>query len=196
MPISITILRAAGLSDTEILRVIEQQEIVDEAAKAKVREQTRERTRRWRERMRDVCDASPSSPASHKEERKEPKERRNTLTDVPIGTSVRVRDAKRPKVPLPADWNPVVRVEDAAELERFKDHARAKDAHYADWDAAWRNWLTSPYRKANGWHANGRPKETFDEQCKRLADACRERERELGEGLFRTPTDVGSRRGG
>ena len=84
-----------------------------------------------------------------------------SLTDVPIGTSVRARDKlstggkRKPKTTLQDDWNPLIAPEDRAELERFKDHARAHGSLYANWDAAWRNWRTSPYRKANAGHANG-----------------------------------------
>ncbi|MFV0383370.1 hypothetical protein [Paracoccus sp. (in: a-proteobacteria)] len=34
-----------------------------------------------------------------------------------------------------------------AQFQRFKDRALAQGAAYADWDAAWRNWLCSPYFK-------------------------------------------------
>ncbi len=34
-----------------------------------------------------------------------------------------------------------------AQFARFKSGAIAKDRRYVDWDAAWRNWFTSPYFK-------------------------------------------------
>lgn len=42
-----------------------------------------------------------------------------------------------------------------AETTRFLDRARAKDERFADWRAAWRNWMTSPYAKARGPGRNG-----------------------------------------
>lgn len=36
-----------------------------------------------------------------------------------------------------------------SEFDRFRDHAIAKGSKYKNWDAAWRNWVTSPYQ-ANG----------------------------------------------
>jgi uncharacterized protein YdaU (DUF1376 family) len=48
-----------------------------------------------------------------------------------------------------------------AQFKRFRDWAVAKGQVYADWDAAWRNWLTSPHfrpaivrqENANGQHS-------------------------------------------
>ena len=74
-----------------------------------------------------------------------------------------------PKRELPADfalsesdnryatergWSPA---KIAQEFERFCNHATAKSAKYADWHAAWRNWVTSPFQsKANG-ASHGKP---------------------------------------
>jgi uncharacterized protein YdaU (DUF1376 family) len=56
----------------------------------------------------------------------------------------------RKKTTLPADWNPVIAMEDSAEFDRFRDYAKANGKTYADWDAAWRNWKSSPYRNKGG----------------------------------------------
>src|SRR5262249_34066847 len=56
---------------------------------------------------------------------------------------------------LPADWNPGVAEADAAEVAKFRDYCQAHGKQYVDWDAAWRNWLASPYRKPNGGNGNG-----------------------------------------
>lgn len=63
-----------------------------------------------------------------------------------------------PKIPLPDDWQPAGGVSDCdrSELERFKQSALAHDRRYANWNAAWENWKTSPYRgKGHGQHRNG-----------------------------------------
>jgi uncharacterized protein YdaU (DUF1376 family) len=101
------------------------------------------------------------------------------------------RARAKPRTSLPDDFNPVVKLEEASELEHFKDYVRANGKLYADWNAAWRNWLRSPYRNGNGVaRGRGRQVETIEERTKRLYDACVERERELGSGLFRK-TDHG-----
>lgn len=45
-----------------------------------------------------------------------------------------------------------------AELQRFRDHASATGRKQADWHAAWRNWVTSPYQQ-NG-NSDGRMEKT------------------------------------
>lgn len=68
-----------------------------------------------------------------------------------------------------------------SEFSRFCDSAIASNRLYADWEAAWRNWVTSPYQtngKANGKaHGNGITN-AFD---KLIAEA-KERERQAGFG--------------
>jgi len=47
------------------------------------------------------------------------------------------------------------------EYQRFCDHATANGRRQADWHAAWRTWVTSPYQRTNGnGSANGRHVET------------------------------------
>jgi len=79
-------------------------------------------------------------------------------------------------------------MEDSTEFDRFTDYCKANGKRYADWDAAWRNWRTSPYRKAKG-GPNGRAKETPIEQAKRLADEWTRRERAAG--IYRSTDDAG-----
>ena len=45
------------------------------------------------------------------------------------------------------------------EYQRFCDHATANGRRQADWHAAWRTWVTSPYTRGNG-AVNGRHVET------------------------------------
>ncbi len=54
------------------------------------------------------------------------------------------------KVPLPSDFQPELLPTEIPEFQRFKDSALAHDRHYANWDAAWRNWKSSPYNRGNG----------------------------------------------
>jgi uncharacterized protein YdaU (DUF1376 family) len=63
------------------------------------------------------------------------------------------------KVPLSPDWEPqkVVSPDKLPELVRFKNSARAHDRRYADWDAAWENWQTSPLQGVSNGRLEGNP---------------------------------------
>jgi hypothetical protein len=59
--------------------------------------------------------------------------------------------------PIPPDWQPdrefarrkgLSAGEIAEQEQRFRDHAAANRRLQADWDASWRNWVTSPYQRA------------------------------------------------
>jgi hypothetical protein len=64
---------------------------------------------------------------------------------------------RRQTRPLPADWMPAEQDTEAlrelgwrgaeieAEVMRFRDHARSKGRREVEWDAAFRNWMRSPY---------------------------------------------------
>lgn len=81
-------------------------------------------------------------------------------------TSLRSVSRKRGE-PIRADWVPSERNRaDArakglsetridAESERFRDHSLAKGVLHKNLDAAWRNWITSPYQQAK---PNGQPR--------------------------------------
>lgn len=73
---------------------------------------------------------------------------------------------RKPARPLPADWAPnddhraiaaERRIDVSAEAVKFRDYGIAKGKTYADHDAAFRNWLKSPYSspKADLFRQNG-----------------------------------------
>lgn len=75
---------------------------------------------------------------------------------------------KRPARPMPEGWKPNDRHAEIAadrgidldhQVTRFRDWAQANDRRYADWDAAFRNWLTSERNGAQGprRHGGGHP---------------------------------------
>lgn len=76
---------------------------------------------------------------------------------------------KRPKRALPDDWAPNDKHAELArtrgldlhrEAESFRDHAAANDRRQVDWDAAFRQWLNSPFAKVTpiaGQYPGGRP---------------------------------------
>lgn len=109
-----------------------------------------QRSKRYRDKHRVTRDETGASRTSHAVQ--------NTETD----NRDRVDKAKKLYL-LPADWQPNGSGFKAAEaqgwsfektnqeIQRFKDHAQANNRRQADWNAAWRNWVTSPYQqKANG----------------------------------------------
>jgi hypothetical protein len=72
-------------------------------------------------------------------------------TEIPKKVSLSAR-----KRLLPGDWQPDLEFavkkgwtpeKVGAETQRFKDHAAATGRRQLDWDAAWRNWVTSPFQK-------------------------------------------------
>jgi hypothetical protein len=66
---------------------------------------------------------------------------------------------KRPSTTIPEDWQPTdahravaaeERVDVVSEARKFRDSNEAKGRTYVDWDAAFRNWLRSPYAVKTG----------------------------------------------
>lgn len=80
-------------------------------------------------------------------------------TAMPSTTTVTVTTQKKePKkvLSMPIDFVPDFEVarkqgwspeREQAEFHRFRDHALANGKRYKDWQAAWRNWVTSPYQQ-------------------------------------------------
>ena len=117
-------------------------------------------------------------------------------------------------MPIPSDWLPDLEFAKArgwpteyaqAEVQRFRDHALAKGRRCKDWQAAWRNWVTSPFQQTlpvNGHQATGgtddeferRPGESLGSLGRRLADEARRREHAAG--IARPDDSLGERRGG
>src|SRR5262245_47955534 len=124
MTVSVKQAREIGMTDTQICDLIQQQQedaagyMRSYRANVSLRKLRKITSGRMKERKKDL----PS-------------------TDVLSSTSVSGRAKRKPKVPLPDDFNPVIQVTEADELERFKDHARSTARLCADWNAAWRNWL-------------------------------------------------------
>jgi len=128
--IDIRTLRAAGLSAEQILKVVEEDQ-------AQEREHARIRQRNHRARNGDLRD------------------KRDTTYKEPSFLPNSKKERKGRKIDMPIDWRPTIAVatEDEGEFERFKRYCKANGKTYVDWDAAWGNWRTSPYR--GGQHGNG-----------------------------------------
>jgi hypothetical protein len=150
MIITIATLRAAGLTEVQILRVVE---IADNEQVAKTREQNRIYQRNHRARMKSQADRSdqPDIPDTaltlSKEEKIYPKKEER-------------KKVSKKKETLPENWQPVGPQRDPAEADEFRDHARAKGYQYSDWHAAYRNFQRSPYNARN---KPGAPQPAIDE---------------------------------
>jgi len=100
------------------------------------------------------CHANANGNANSNRNASAMANRKQPITDNQIIES-RAR-ARRAKVPLPDNFVPDreparslgwTESKIDQEIERFQNSARAHDRKYADWGAAWRNWLTSPLQK-------------------------------------------------
>jgi hypothetical protein len=145
--ISIRVLKASGLTDKEVLRVLE---VEQDERLATVREQNRIRQRNHRARngvtrdQRDMRDTSIRE-VSKKERKEVSKEGR--------------------KRPLPPDFQPDLAwamekrkwtsEEAAAEAERFRYHYLASGTPWVDWQCVWRKWVTSPFQQKGNGNGNG-----------------------------------------
>lgn len=88
----------------------------------------------------------------------------SSLNPQPLEVPSKSGGRKRPARPMPDGWKPNDRHAEIAtergidldhQATRFRDWAEANDRRYADWDAAFRNWLTS---ERNGGPGPRRPR--------------------------------------
>jgi hypothetical protein len=173
MTVNIKFLRSAGLTDTQILDVIEAQRS------------------EWREQKRNYRANVQRRPKTSKD--------KGLFKDLPSrlepnGSNLSGR--RKSKTAFPDPWPWPIRLEDQTEFQNFKKHALENDRHSARWDMSFERWLASPYRKVNGGQHGNAHRETPIEQGKRLADEWRRREQEYGAGLFGSADNAGSARGG
>jgi len=124
MRVSIAQLKAAGMTNDQIVKLMEERE-------ADRREQNRKAQINHRARQHEG-------------------DLRADIADSHIKKEVSKKERKGRKTVMPVDWRPTVAEEDTLEFERFANYCKANAKLYADWDAAWRNWRTSPYRGKNG----------------------------------------------
>jgi hypothetical protein len=154
--ITIATLRAAGLTEAQVLRVIEieQRERIEqkrEAAKVRARNY---RARHASERdvtllRRDARDARDATtykdtsllPSLEKKERKKERKKVHALSAQWVLT-----EADR-NFAATRNW-PQARID--SEEQRFRDYWLANGKAKADWAATWRNWVTSPIQNGGG----------------------------------------------
>ena len=142
--ISIKVMRAAGLTDAQILRVIEEHRV-------ERREYERLKKQRQRARVPNVPGDSEGQwghPPLSKKERKKiyKKDKPSYISDDWNPSEADVRYARS------KGWDDA-RI--ATEAERFAVHYRMSKAKWTDWHLVWCKWVISPFQtKASG---NGRP---------------------------------------
>jgi hypothetical protein len=144
--IDIRTLRAAGLTDAQILKVIEEDQ-------AKIREQDRIRQRNHRARNGDqrdqrdrYIDTSLLPSLEKKERKKEGRKKAHALSAQWVLTEADLAFAAS------KNW-PQARID--SEEQRFRDYWLANGKAKADWAATWRSWVTSPYQTNGGQRGNG-----------------------------------------
>jgi hypothetical protein len=145
------------------LRVIElEQQAIKEGNRAR-QERFRERKRNARN-VSNVGNVTVVTPTALKEEEENKKERRKKA-------SAARKSALLAGWTLPEEGIAFARSkgwpEDRISTEalRFRDHAHANGRLQVDWAAAWRSWVTSPYRQSS--NQNGGP---IDGREQRLQD--------------------------
>ena len=144
---------AAGVSSDTIVAVAKL--IAEAEITAKIRAQTRDRVQRFRERKRDVtlpCVTVTLPPPAYTTPRRvsEPKRvLRHAKHSLPTDFELSESDNRHA---VNAGWSQN-RVD--SELIRFRDHAAANDRRQADWHAAWRNWVSSPFNATKNGGTNG-----------------------------------------
>lgn len=178
--IDIKFMRSAGLSDTQILDLMEAQ-----------RAQWREQKRNYRANVQRRPKTSEDNGLL----------KELPSIDLPSGKSISGRSKRAPKVSFPDPWPWPIKLEHQPEFENFKSHALENDRRSARWDLSWQRWLASPYRdrKPNGGHSNGNGRQLPEGNVSiadihKIADEYRRREQISGADLFRAADDAGSHR--
>jgi len=183
--ITIETLRAAGILEALILRVVEIEQAERRAAR---REQNRINKQNQRSRQHvtadsdDIADRRKKTVADQTPRQQTKRDTALILTSLPSSSLSSLVDrplstAARARRPLPPDWEPKGEQRDATEADEFRDHARAKGYQYIDWDAAYRNFQKSPYNARNKGGQNGQGRrhgsvlDAFDRLGERLRQA-------------------------
>jgi len=141
MRISIKHLRAAGVTDTQIVNALQE-------AEAKRREQNRIAQRNHRSRQQNNADSADCADIADTNIEERKIEERKEVS-IP-----RASRAKKPMTPLPENWHPELAGD--IEFQKFCDHARAKARLCADWEAALRNWNRNAPKFNGGQNGRGR----------------------------------------
>lgn len=143
--IKITVLRAAGLTEAQIVKVLEAEQSEELAAR---REQQRQASRRYRAKKAVGASVSAGVDAS--------------VGAYGMNGSAAPIDIARIRIPttwrpnmnglMLADQRGLSTKETETEIARFIDYYTSTGSTRVDWDAAFRCWLNSPYfeRRTNG----------------------------------------------
>ncbi len=167
-------------SDTllEVAKLIAAAELAE-----KNRAQTRERVQRFRDRKRyvtsrnDTVTLPPPACIDSPPEIK-PKKVLSAKCALPADFELSESDNRHA---TKAGWS-ADKV--SIELQRFRDHAAASGRKQADWHAAWRNWVSSPYQSnGNGVHHESK-KPSVSDVLRGMCDDLRERESPDFNGLL------------
>jgi len=109
----------------------------------------------------DTPASKPNSDNNRQSKVKESKVKKVNTSKPDIKSLESLKDPKYLK-PLYADYTELVVTR---ELERFKNHLKAKGKRYKDYRAAFRNWLSSPYQGNNGDSKTQEDKKYYFAEC-------------------------------
>jgi len=159
MRVSIAQLQAAGMSDSQIVKLMKERE-------AERREQNRKAQINHRSRQHegdlraDIADTNIEVSKKEKE------------------VSVLRASRGKPKTPLPENWHPELAGD--IEFQKFCDHARQNDRRCVDWEAALRNWRRNAPRFTGGQNGALHARSSGQRAKTGLAEAFAEIRSELG----------------
>jgi len=202
MTINVRAARAAGMTDTQIASYIEQQQ---EEKRLHTNQQARVRMQRYRQKekinhinghvtlvtrnMRNIEKPNEINDAVTQQ-------MRNKSPHTPLTQSQRIDRSQISREWKPREMNSVMLADQlglegqalASEIQSFVDHHLARATEFCDWDAAWRNWLKSPYRtkgKSNGSNLQASACDRRERQAQRW-DETLDGLRRFGTGASRT----------
>ena len=168
MIITVPMLREAGLTETQINRVVE---IADREVMLQRREQNRIRKQNQRARHAGACDARDARDGHidtsllPNQEKKEGRKKAHALSAQWVLT-----EADR-NFAATRSWQQA-RID--SEADRFRDYWLANGKAKADWAATWRNWVTSPFQTSGGQNGNGRRQGSILDAGDRLREKLRQ----------------------
>ena len=207
--ITLAMMRKVGLTDTQIAELLE---LERQEATTKRRSQMRQASRKYRQlknpnninggvinsemtrhhRHHDADDAQKPNEINDAVTQ----QMRNKSPHTPLTQSQRIDRSQISREWKPREMNSVMLADQlglegqalASEIQSFVDHHLARATEFCDWDAAWRNWLKSPYRtkgKSNGSNLQASACDRRERQAQRW-DETLDGLRRFGTGASRT----------
>ena len=186
--ITVDTLKAAGLTSDQIVRVLEC-ELAEKKLNRREQNRIAKRNSRYRQQENADCQQKTADKKIEENQRACQQQNADKSPHTPLIQSQRIDQSQitrewRPNSNglLLADQKGLASKDLEEEIERFRDYYLARGTAMANWDAAWANWLRSPYRKGQ---ANGHEKPlTFYQQSCAEWRSTLDQLREFGSGDY------------